>query len=232
MCTYILLRDVLGPGTFAFAGNRDERVARPFEDPAIVGGVLMPRDHLGGTWIGMTRTFMAALTNAPGSPGVEPTRSRGLLVRDALAAGSIARGLEAVGDALAADRYDGFNLVLAERDRAVLVGHGAIAEIRPPVADVPPGAHVLEHRAAGLRAFDGASIDASAGPEEAVLRLARDVLGSHATLPATGHPPCRHEGERGTVATMLAFLGDSPSFSYSRGPACEARFARLALPEA
>lgn len=87
MCTLILGRDVLGPGTVVMAANRDEDPMRPSAPPArlveslpIAGG----RDlRAGGTWLavrGGKRPAAAALLNRRPEPDAPaPGRSRGEL---------------------------------------------------------------------------------------------------------------------------------------------------------
>jgi hypothetical protein len=89
MCTLILGRDVLAPGSILIAANRDEDPTRPSdppqvlrESPRLVGG----RDRrAGGTWLAVReRRAVVALLNRRDSPGepAPPThdrRSRGAL---------------------------------------------------------------------------------------------------------------------------------------------------------
>ncbi|HEU4725207.1 MAG TPA: NRDE family protein [Candidatus Eisenbacteria bacterium] len=111
MCTLIVGREILGPGTLLVGANRDESPGRPSSGPArlrerppVVGG----RDLVaGGTWLAVREArFVAALLNrrpaAAGGPGgtgaraeatgdaghgdaAAPLRSRGLLCIDAAA---------------------------------------------------------------------------------------------------------------------------------------------------
>ena len=90
MCTLIIGRDVVAPGSVLLAANRDEDPGRPSdppgilcESPRLVGG----RDRrAGGTWLAVreARAVVALLNRrdvpgepAPGAPGL---RSRGALV--------------------------------------------------------------------------------------------------------------------------------------------------------
>lgn len=89
MCTLILGRDVLSPGTVLLAANRDEDPARPSdpprvlrESPRLVGG----RDRVaGGTWLAVRegRAVVALLNRRDRSGGPAPPapdrRSRGML---------------------------------------------------------------------------------------------------------------------------------------------------------
>lgn len=95
VCTLIVGRDVVAPGTLLLAANRDENPRRPsappgvlVERPRVVGG----RDLVaGGTWLAIRETlFAVALLNrrpAPGSPDPPGTarRSRGALTMDVAA---------------------------------------------------------------------------------------------------------------------------------------------------
>jgi hypothetical protein len=89
MCTLILGRDVLSPGSVLLAANRDEDPARPSdrprvlrESPRLVGG----HDRIaGGTWLAIRegRAVVALLNRRDRSGGPAPPapdrRSRGLL---------------------------------------------------------------------------------------------------------------------------------------------------------
>ena len=124
MCTLALL---LRPGMLAITGNRNERLDRPASPPAVRDGVLAPRDEKAqGTWLGLNRHgLFVCITNRAGALNDPARRSRGLLVDDALRAGS-ARALHAELSRLAADRYNGFHMVYADlQDAFVTVGTGS-----------------------------------------------------------------------------------------------------------
>jgi len=89
MCTLILGRDVVAPGTLLVAANRDEDPARPsdppvvlHEHPRIVGG----RDRrAGGTWLAVreARAVIAILNRRADTAALPPDRrSRGALTLD------------------------------------------------------------------------------------------------------------------------------------------------------
>ena len=97
MCTLIIGRDVVAPGTVLLAANRDEDPARPSDPPGVLNGsprLVGGRDRrAGGTWLAVreTRAVVAILNRrdrsgepAPPAPG---RRSRGSLVLEVAAAG-------------------------------------------------------------------------------------------------------------------------------------------------
>lgn len=131
MCLLIVMRG-LHPGHPVVAGaNRDERTDRPFSPPGLFVGrtrrILSPRDRLaGGTWIGVNDngTF-AAITNLAGNPPPAGAPSRGHLVHLALDAESVARGIEAVEQAVQAAPHGGFQLALCDGNQTLVVVHRA-----------------------------------------------------------------------------------------------------------
>jgi len=163
MCTLILGRDVVAPGTLVAGANRDEDPARPTDppgllvaEPRVVGG----RDRLsGGTWLALRegRALVAMLNRRPSGPPPAAPRSRGLIALETAAvqaAGTDARGeagdrtlaaaaLAAALAALARDAYAPFSLVFATATSAWLLTHEPGRAPRPVV--IPPGWHVLTH---------------------------------------------------------------------------------------
>ena len=94
MCTLIIGRDVLAPGTVLLGANRDERPDRPTDPP----GTLVATPHVvggrdaeaGGTWLAIREGRAAvAILNRREEPGPDverARRSRGLLAIDVAAA--------------------------------------------------------------------------------------------------------------------------------------------------
>nr|WP_305882878.1 NRDE family protein [Halobellus rarus] len=159
------------------AANRDELLDRESEPPAVRAGdpsFVAPRDAAaGGTWIGYNEAgVFAGITNRWVDVPDGGERSRGLLVRDALGAQSADEARELVEDAVAADTYDGFNLVVAERtgrERRKSTSSPASAAASAPISptaylfewdgdlrvrELDPGVHVVVN--VGL---DGESLD-------------------------------------------------------------------------
>ncbi|USZ68466.1 NRDE family protein [Halorussus salilacus] len=142
MCTLILAWRVFEGTPIAAAANRDEALGRPSRPPGVIDSepeVVAPRDEeAGGTWIGYNDAgLFVAVTNRRAE--VEGGRSRGLLVRDALARESAREAVSFVRSELAGTDYAGFNLVVADADDAALLAwDGVLRETR-----FDPGVHVV-----------------------------------------------------------------------------------------
>ena len=103
--------------------------------------ILAGRDlEAGGTWLGVSPDGrFAALTNFSGAAPPSPDApSRGRLVVDYLRSGDAARA-HAREVARAAERYCGFNLLVADRDALLCVTNRGGER----VTEVPPGCHGL-----------------------------------------------------------------------------------------
>jgi len=234
MCTLIIGRDVVGPGTVVLGANRDENPHRPSdppgvlrEQPRVIGG----RDRLaGGTWLAIReREAVVALLNRrdpepPPVPG--DRRSRGLLTLEAAAAAGPALStavLEHAQRSILEFSYSPFTLVFAGREDCwalVLDGDG------PRRLEIGAGWHVLTHRElddadeprtrwllAALSAFR------PAGMEAAERRLV-ELLSEHgeAGTPAV----CLHRGPMVTVSSTLVGLDRGGlRYRHAEGRPCE-----------
>ncbi|MDY6817598.1 MAG: NRDE family protein [Halobacteriales archaeon] len=125
MCTIIVAWQVFEEIPFVAAANRTEAYDRPavgprvlHDDPRIVG----PQDRTaGGTWIGHNEFgLIGAVTNRWTDATLAGTRSRGLLTRDALTYESVAEARPFVDAQVEEYEFAGFNLLLADRDDALL----------------------------------------------------------------------------------------------------------------
>ncbi len=184
------------------AANRDEFHARPTApaapweaEPGPVGRerrILAGRDLVaGGTWLGVTAAGrFAALTNYRGSVPPGPgAPSRGRLVVDFLRGRLAARdhAREAAGEA---DRYSGFNLLLADRDDLFWVTNRSAER----TMEVPPGCHGLGNDRLNVRwpKVTGGLVEfrrllhSGFAPEELFALLADDEPAPEAELRATG----------------------------------------------
>jgi len=246
VCTLLFWRGAWGAGTSTLAANRDEARDRPWGPPARRAAgersALFPTDHRGGTWVGAHHGLLAALTNAPAPPAGGPLPgsrpSRGLLVREALAAGSADEALALVRHRVAGAPHEGFNLLVAGADGAAVLVHadGALAE-----TELAPGLHVLDNHRLGTRHHlsEPAAGEAAPRPDEApdafLRRVVADVLARHEATAWTDHAPCRHGATRGTLCTTAIHLDperpDRSAFLFAAGPPCTAPLRPHRLPD-
>ena len=147
MCTVVVLIRPGHPWPLVVAANRDERLDRTWDPPAVWWpdhpDIVAGRDRTaGGTWMGVTgRGVIAAVLNRQGSLGpAAGKRSRGELPLRALAQPTAEAAAQAIA-ALDAGQWRSFNLVLADSAGALFVrglGHG-----RPQVQRLAPGLHMV-----------------------------------------------------------------------------------------
>ena len=193
MCTLAFAVRPTAGVTLAVTGNRNEFLARPAAPPRVwadLPGVLMPRDEkAGGTWLGLTAGgLFICVTNRRGAAPDPVRRSRGLLVVDALRAGSVATVRE-LCSALPPDRYNGFHLVFADaREAGVAICDGERMEVR---ALAPSEAHLVTERSYGA----GAGVrEAEVMREVAPLLLDPGVTAAKLRPPMQRHGPSPLEG--------------------------------------
>ena len=253
MCTLTIGWRVFDDAPVVVAANRDERLGRASEPPAVVEGepsVLAPRDvEAGGTWIGSNEHgVLAAVTNrwvdVPG--GGE--RSRGLLVRDVLDAASTHEARGVIDDALAAHTYDGFNLVVAERGGATTPGDPTALYVEwdggLDVRRLDPGVHVVVNVGVDGEYFEperapdrGLEQSGNAtrlrealtpAPDESASAWrsrAADALGDH------DHGVCVHDPDRGfgtRSSSLFTLRADGTAdVRFADGPPCETAFRRV-----
>ncbi|QAU34594.1 NRDE family protein [Janthinobacterium sp. 17J80-10] len=198
MCLIVFAWQVI-PGTpLIAAGNRDEFYDRPAtpadwwqDHPHVYAG----RDLKGGgTWMGVTRDGrFAAITNirAPSETRADAP-SRGRLVADYLSgSASAAHYIGQIG--AGAERYNGFNLLVGDRDQLIWYSNRAVDDERngKPLA---PGVYGLSN--AGLDASwpkvvrtkaQFSSLLCQCAPEEAFFEMLSDTTrASDCRLPKTG----------------------------------------------
>jgi len=238
MCTLIIGRKVLGPGTVLLGANRDERPERPTDPPGVLSAepyVVGGRDaEAGGTWLAVRegRAAVAILNRRepPGAKTARARRSRGLLAIDvATAPDARIRAREAVAES----DYAPFSLVYASPEAVWLLAFGV--DRVPRMSDIDGGWHVLTHtdlddegeprtkRLLGdLAGFQPSSL------EEALQRLG-DLLRSHGDERDHPAPPvCLHDGVMRTVSSSLVFLApDRARYLHAPGRPCEHRYQDL-----
>jgi hypothetical protein len=229
MCTLIALHRPHPRVPLVVAANRDEYLDRPasgFECFEHRGRrVVAPRDlRAGGTWLGLNdRGVFAALTNRPNPSPDASLRSRGLVVMDALAAGTAREAAEALA-ALPEGAYNPWNLFVADgREAFAAVYQGA-----PNVTELAPGPHVIgnadpdDRKVAKVARLLDAAERIAAGPREWWLEGLAAVCRGHEGEPPFG-AACVHHGGYGTRSTTLLSLDADPAGSrllYAEGPPC------------
>ena len=244
MCTLIVAWAVFEEAPVVVAANRDEAVDRPSTPPrrrapgsGTGPAVVAPRDErAGGTWIGYNDAgVFAGLSNRWSDRDLVGERSRGLLVGDALEHAGADSAVRAVEDALAADAYAGFNLVIADAEAAVLLewdGRLGITEFDPGVHVVTNAGfddtfHAVPERpeAARAQAQAAATVRSALQPRaeettDAWLDRAADVLADHDV------GVCVHGDGYGTrSSSLIALLADgTATYRFADGPPCETPF--------
>jgi uncharacterized protein with NRDE domain len=234
MCTLVVLHRAIPGVPLLVAANRDEVFARRAEGPALrrtPGGVAVvaPRDARGGgTWLGVNAEgLVAALTNVAGAQPDPGRRSRGLLVLDALEAGSAREAAERVGR-VASDAYNPWNLFVGDGREAFAVSW----RDEPRRRRLAPGAHVV-----GNAPLDAPPTPKLARLREQAQRLAGrslpDALAGLAEL-CRGHESgdplgsaCVHTERYGTRSSALLAVADRDGASelrFAEGPPCQQEY--------
>ena len=208
MCTLVLLQR---PGELlAISGNRNELLKRPASTLGLHGGVLAPRDDVhGGTWLGLNQHgLFVVVTNRTGAMLDPARRSRGLLVRDALAARDAVELHERMRT-LDGAAYNGFHLVYADlRDTFVTWGDGSSArQLRLASGEL----HVVTERSFG--AGEGQrerEVRAAFSALPVEVRAWREPMTRHAALPlesACVHADAVGYGTRSSLQLVLRASG-------------------------
>ncbi|MDN3566993.1 NRDE family protein [Paeniroseomonas aquatica] len=243
MCTVLLLHRPGHAFPVLIAANRDERLDRAWDPPAAWWpdrpGVVGGRDRTaGGTWMAASCAgVVATVLNRPGSLGPAPgLRSRGELPLLALAAGTAAAGVAALGRLPAAE-WRPFNMVVADAAGAwFLRGTG---QGRPAVEPLGSGLHMVTahdpndlaspRTARHLPRFRAAPVPRPETGDwaawEALLADAGQEGGAAAALRV---PPI---GGFGTVSSSLLAIGRDGGLDwrFAAGPAGAAPFLPVAM---
>lgn len=246
MCTLILAWQVFDDAPIAAAANRDEALGRPSQPPGVLDEetrIVAPRDdEAGGTWLGYNAAgLFVAITNR--RAGIEGERSRGLLVRDALARESASAASSYVKNELADRRYAGFNLVVADREEAGLLEWDGVLR----TTHFDPGVHVVVNEGYngaapkarrirdavhpdpptdGVTADDGRESVSEMG-SEGWFERAKRVLRDH-DLGA-----CVHADDYGTRSSSLVAIDAEGAGRYwfADGKPCETDYEEVAVEE-
>ena len=256
MCTLAIFRDVSEQLPLVVAANRDEFLARPADAPASladVPGVMAGRDReAGGTWLGARSeggVLVAGLLNRRAADGSVPAtttgRSRGLLCLDALGAMSVDEAKNRIlepGPALPPlSHYSGFNLLLADLDRAVVIDNGDSTR----TTELDSGLSVLTNLdvndprcprlASAVPRFEEVAAALSAGLDlGGLVDALQVVLSSHeSSLDPDGRSElsklCIHAGEYGTRSSTILAYDDGGALHYfhAAGAPCSSTYQRI-----
>lgn len=253
MCTIAILLDVVAGAPLVVAANRDEIYARPSHPPESLGdGIAGGVDAVsGGTWLAIRRDGrFAAVTNqraqAPVPPGL---RSRGLAVRELIAAADPERYVAAIDPT----QYASMNLVWGD------AGAVSIAYVRRDGAGRPGGApggtfggsidierlsrgiHVLCNDRLGVDDFPRGvrlhgAIAAAPLAWPAIVPALEAGLADHTRVdPSPSHPRpdarektamCIHAPDYGTRSSTIfaAGRGEVIAYLHADGPPCTTPF--------
>ena len=244
MCTLVFVWQVFPDAPVVAAANRDEALGRPSDPPGRfreAPTAIAPRDGTaGGTWIGYNEAgVFVAITNR--WVDREGDRSRGQLVADCLGCRSADETVDHVRESVFQHSYAGFNLVVADADRAVLLEWDG----KLSVTDFDPGIHVVVNVGADGEFFVP-DARPEAGREQATNATAlRTVLDPRpdetasdwldragAALGDHEHGVCIHGDGFGTRSASLISLGaDSGEpidrYWFADGPPCRTDFERV-----
>ena len=245
VCTLVLAWQALADAPIAVAATRDEATARPSEPPGLYRTdpkAIAPRDsRAGGTWIGYSeKGLFVGLTNR----WVDRTgeRSRGQLVADCLGCESTGVAVDTVKRAVKTDTYAGFNLVVADADRAALLEWDGDLS----VTDFEPGVHVVVNVGADSAFIEPAGRQAQGRQQAANATAVRSALSVAATPPTAAawreqaaavlgdheYGVCIHGDGFGTrSASLLELRGDDSEgvgdYWFADGPPCRTAFERV-----
>jgi hypothetical protein len=247
MCTLVIAFGVWPDAPLVVAANRDERLNRPAEAPAVrehAGRlVVAPLDlQAGGTWIAIgERGVFSAVTNRhdPAYFGRIAPRSRGELPLHAAAADDARSG--AAGAATTDPQsINPFHLVVADREAAFVVWSDGREVHHEALA---PGIHVVTERSygaadpsreRGLHARLAAFSQAASPPPREVWRA---ELSQHGTDPFSGtcvHADALGYGTRASTYVRLGALPPALELFHAEGRPCVTPWRDLSalLPEA
>ncbi len=225
MCILIVLRAADAGHPIVVAANRDERTDRKAAPPGLFVGarhrMLSPRDRVaGGTWLAIDdRGWFAGITNLAQVAPVPDAPSRGHLPHLALDEADLDAAVAAVRRRVAEHAHAGFQLVLCDGHRTLVVRHAAgqvtVADWADPLLVVTnehgPGELPLRGLPAVRAANDG---------------IERRFTALAAVLADRGgdghHPVCKHGDRYGTVSSsLLAAASAGPlalHWRYAPGP--------------
>ena len=250
VCTLAIYFQTSADFPVLVAANRDEFYSRPATSPAALATdpwIVAGEDRVAhGTWLGVNaRGVVAGLLNRRTGQPIDPRRrSRGLLCLETLHEASV----DAATTRVCADsgrRYNPFNLLIASRHAACVVGNVSGTMLRTALT---PGLHVLTNLE--VDDFECPRIAKSYGLFEACTSLLtrrtfdeflnrlREILSDHSTPldPRSNGPPnnlCVHTPQYGTrSSSVLAYAASADRFRmwHADGPPCQTAYTEITLP--
>ena len=228
MCTLVVAVSVWASAPLVVAANRDEQLARPAAPPYRWRRddepfVFAPRDlSAGGTWLGVRGAMFVGITNRfMGRVPPPGPRSRGELVLDALAAGSVEAAAERIAG-LDPGMHNPFHLVMADRWGARLVWNDGERHHHEVLA---AGLHVITERSRGAAPTERDGLlrrrleERQWGSEPGIDEW-RGLLSEHAASALEG--PCVHADDReyGTRCSTVVRVEGGIGFWHADGRPC------------
>src|SRR5262249_32227211 len=150
--------------------------------------------------------------------------ARGRLCWQALQMPSLDEAIEITLQAAESSTYNSFQLLLADRERALVIGNeGGLSS-----AWLRPGLHVLTHRHGLDQWAPKQRVSAELIPGMAIDELKQmlgDVCRSHEQTGTPPFAPCVHDPMHGTRSSALVLVGEGPSapvhFAFTEGAPCQ-----------
>ena len=208
MCTILCRYDPDADVAVVLAANRDEFRERAADDPCeIAPGVFAGRDRVaGGTWLAVSRTGIAALTNVRADTRDPAAPTRGTLPLAALA-GALPPDLSI---------YNAFNLLVVDASGARVVTH-VVPGTPVRVTPLGTGTHVVDNTPFGAPSprVERARFLAGSTP------IDFELLGVHGNGPTDGL--CHHGEIYGTVSATVVLLERDlrvRRYAHVGGPPC------------
>jgi len=250
MCTIVALYRVHPTLPLVVLANRDEMYARRtqgaavlLESPRAVGGRDLEK---GGTWSGVTATGLFVGVTNQRSYGMRDDKllSRGQLVMDALAAGSV-EGVEHVLQAIDAREYNAFNVLFGDA-RGLRVAYARRDDPRVAIEQLAAGTWILANDRIGSPEFPKTARAAELARPIATATLGalgdvgRALLSDHSLPPLDAVPPpspgsifphaflqqlqaiCIHTPLYGTRSSSIVAIGADrvEKYLFADGPPC------------
>lgn len=216
MCLLAVQYRLVPEAPILVAANREEQYSRPSQVPSIQSGkprVLSGVDlQAGGTWFGVNQHgLMVAVCNRPKSTPVPAPRSRGVLCRDLLKAGSARKVVDMAMEELSTGRYEGCNFVAVDMESGWAIHAGDEVE----AVEMPDGLNVISNMdlndprdERGKMARRLLTLQTLDSPVK-FLAVASKVFARSPSPP--GRPSMIVRGsEKGTVSSTLVALGKKP----------------------